>query len=215
MLSAEWKINNMSFNSILILIGFKGCGKSYYGKLVADELKIRYIDTDLMIEEAYVKQFNCRLSCKEISLREGEAWFRQLETQMIHSLKGVKDAVISLGGGGVLSLENRSFLKTIGSLVYLDTPKEIIKERMFKEGIPSFLDPRNPDASFEKMYQERYPLYTAISSHTINMDSKPQELVIKELFHYYCSLIGPHYQKGCACNSDFPSMVGVSKPYSR
>lgn len=171
--------NSLHYN--LILFGYKSSGKTYFGNLLAQELGKVFIDTDLLIEKLFEKKFHEELNCRQISIKIGEKGFRILEEEIIDSLEQVTKAIISVGGGAVLNPENCLRLEKNGKLVYLEVDKEIIKQRIFSSGIPSFLDPRNPEQSFEKMYEERKPIYSKVSKYKVNVQKKTDRQVLDEL----------------------------------
>jgi shikimate kinase len=167
----------------LILLGYKSSGKTFYGKLLAQTLGAAFIDTDQLIEKKYQNAFHEKYHCKQISLILGEEEFRNLEKTVIKDLKGRTNTIIALGGGAILLPENCSILEKLGKLVYLKTDKETIKQRVFNEGIPSFLDPNDPEGSFEKMYKEREPIYENIGEVIVNVQGKTDQQVLKELMN--------------------------------
>jgi shikimate kinase len=165
----------------LILIGYKSSGKSFFGSLLAQELEIPFIDTDQWIEKLYKKEFQEECNCRHISIKMGESGFRMLEERVIDDLKEISNAIIALGGGAILNSENCLKLKRLGRLVYLEADKEILKRRIFINGIPSFLDPKDPENSFERMYEERRPIYEKVSSFKIKLQGKTDRQVLNEL----------------------------------
>ncbi len=169
------------YQSNLILFGYKSSGKTYFGKIVSQALGRVFVDTDQLIEELYKKTFHELLTCRQISLKIGEDGFRQLETKVINSLQKMSNAIISLGGGALLNSDNSAILGNIGKLVYLEVDKEIIKQRIFAAGIPSFFDPLNPEKSFEKMWLERKSVYEKVSTLKINIQGKTDKEVLDEL----------------------------------
>lgn len=168
-----------------ILFGFKACGKSYFGRYLAQETGLCFIDSDQCIEALYTKEYGASLLCREIYKKIGNQAFRQLEYLAIASLVGMRNAVISLGGGTLIDPKNREILKNIGEFIYLEMDKEALKERLFSS-FPAFLDPLDPDASFEALYQERKLIYEQIVAHKICLDGKPDEYILhqlKEIMH--------------------------------
>ena len=165
----------------LILFGYKSSGKSYFGKLIAQELGVLFLETDELIEEMYEKKFHEKLNCRQISIKIGEDGFRLLEKKIIDSIEPESHAIISVGGGTVLNPDNCSKLKKNGKLIYLEVDKEIIKQRIFSNEIPSFLDPRDPERSFEKMYNERKPIYSQVGTFKVSIQKKTDRQVLDEL----------------------------------
>lgn len=92
----------------VILIGYRGSGKSSIGKRLADQLWLKFVDTDELVVQAAGK------SIREIFEQDGEARFRELETAAIQQALAAPDTVISLGGGAVLREENRALIKSSG-----------------------------------------------------------------------------------------------------
>lgn len=170
-----------SLHSNVILLGYKSSGKTYFGKLLAQELGEIFIDTDQLIEELYEKKFQEKLNCRQISIKIGKEGFRLLEREIIDSLGQVTKAVISVGGGAVLNPENCLGLRKNGKLVYLEVDKAIIKQRIFSGEIPSFLDPQDLEQSFEKMYEERQPIYSKVSTFKVSIQEKTDRQVLDEL----------------------------------
>jgi shikimate kinase len=89
----------------VILIGYRGSGKTTVGKKLADRLWQTFVDTDELI----VKMANKTI--KDIFEADGEQRFRDLESEAVQQACKLDDHVISLGGGAVLRAENRGLLK--------------------------------------------------------------------------------------------------------
>ena len=78
----------------IILIGFMGAGKTAVGKRLARQMDLTFVDTDDMIEEQQGR------SISDIFAKNGEAYFRSLETEVLCQLLDSKErCVISVGGG--------------------------------------------------------------------------------------------------------------------
>lgn len=156
--------------SSLILYGFQGCGKTYFGKLLANELGCVFIDTDERIEQEHGP-------CRCVVERFGEPYFRELEAKVIQELKWEGFAVISVGGGAVLNEASCLKLKALGTLVYLEHDKEVIKERSFEKGVPSYL----AHESFDEMYEKRKMVYESLSKNKVSLKEKTDRQVLEEL----------------------------------
>jgi len=165
----------------LILFGFKKCGKTYYGLRLSSRMHMRFIDTDLLIEELYYKKHHQELCCREISLKHGVPFFRNLEQEVISSFAQIDDAVISLGGGAVLDPKNVEYLQKMGTLVYLRADRETLKYRILTGELPSYFDVDNPIKSFEKIYEERLPIYEKVKAYCIDTENKDETEVIQSL----------------------------------
>jgi shikimate kinase len=166
---------------LMILFGYKSCGKTYLGKLLAQRLALRFIDTDDLVESL----FHPRMSCRAISLTRGEETFRILEKKVIHQLDSIAGAVLSVGGGAVLDADNRAHLSSLAPLIYLEIDKETLKKRLLQDELPSYLDPSDPEGSFEKMYEERKKIYENNAHITITLCGKKEHDILEELRSYY------------------------------
>ncbi len=144
---------NPSLPHNLVLVGFMGSGKSSLGRTAARELGFRFLDTDQMIVE------QCGRPISEIFATDGEAVFRAMETDVIRSLEGVRNCVVSTGGGAILAAENRSLLRALGFVVWLTASEETLFERVSRNSKRPLLQTANPRATLERLLRERDGLY--------------------------------------------------------
>ena len=169
----------------LILFGFKSCGKTTLGKKIAQRLDRPFIDTDSLVEQLYFEQTAQQLPFREIFKSVGADAFRALESDVLQQLKASQYVVIAVGGGLVLDPHNVAILAKLGKLVYLKVSKRIIKKRILNAELPVYLDPADPEGSFEKIYRERRIKYEKINAVSIDLENKTQDQVVLEL----CTLI--------------------------
>src|SRR6266545_4774483 len=101
-----------------------GAGKTSVGQLVARALGREFVDTDALIQR------QARMDVNEIFQREGEEGFRRREIAAIDRAIAIPGRVIAVGGGAVLSAENRTALKQAGLLVYLRATPETLAARL-------------------------------------------------------------------------------------
>lgn len=93
-------------NENIILIGFMGCGKTSVGKRLARRLNYSFTDTDQMIE----KKAGCTIN--QIFDTKGEAFFREMETELLEEMRSsFRQTVIATGGGLPVKKPNRELLK--------------------------------------------------------------------------------------------------------
>lgn len=97
----------------MVLIGMPGSGKTTVGQWLAAE-GYPFIDTDAEVEK------RCGCTIKALIEEKGEAFFRDLESEVIRDLSTRNGCVIATGGGAVLRAENVRCLKRNGRLYYLD-----------------------------------------------------------------------------------------------
>ena len=129
----------------IILIGPMGAGKTTVGKQLARRLCRPFFDSDREIEAA------CGVDIPTIFDFEGEAGFRHREERMIDLLTRKTDIVLATGGGAVLREENRQYLKTRGTVVFLDVNIDVQVERTSRNDSRPLLrqggQTRNPDGN--------------------------------------------------------------------
>lgn len=165
-----------------ILFGMKSSGKTSFGKKLAEKLGKAFIDTDHLIEQTFQATAQKKLTVSQIYQEVGPVTFRALEYEVIQSLQDVQNSVIAVGGGAMLLFENVEALKKNGHLIYLIFDREALKKRVLAEDpLPAFLDPNNPEASFDKMYDERDDYYKKIRAHEINITALKDEEVLKQI----------------------------------
>ncbi|MBR5997663.1 MAG: shikimate kinase [Deltaproteobacteria bacterium] len=111
-------------DSNIILIGFMGAGKSTVGRMLAEYLRWDFVDLDSLIEASA----GCAI--REIFAREGEAFFRDLETAQLRKMALFRKTVVATGGGAVIRAENRILLKQTGTVVYLRAQLETLQQRV-------------------------------------------------------------------------------------
>ena len=136
----------------IYLIGMMGAGKSTVGKLLAKKLAYRFIDTDTIIETVSKKSIN------EIFAEEGEASFRQLETDVLMQVSAYIRTVISTGGGIILHQENWSYLRD-GMIIWLDVPTEVLVKRLAQDKTRPLLQAQDLQEKLTNIKQERESLY--------------------------------------------------------
>lgn len=165
----------------IILIGMPSCGKSTVGVVLAKALGYRFVDSDLLIQERTGKLLS------EIIDEQGLERFNEIENEVNASLDCHK-AVIATGGSVIYGREAMEHLSSIGQVVYLKLPYEILCERIgdltargvsIKEG-----------QSFKELYEERVPLYEQYAEITVEAD----ELSIRELVHLLKDKICLHFE---------------------
>lgn len=168
----------------VILIGFKGSGKSTVGKILADLLGGAFTDTDGLIEELFEQETGKTVSFRDIYAEYGRSYFVELEKKAVAKALAGDYSVISLGGGTLENLEDKIDLsQTV--VVRLDVEKEELYNRIIKDGVPAFFDPEDSRGSFETFYERRAPRYNLVAEVTIdNTDKTPEEtaaLIVEHL----------------------------------
>lgn len=156
----------------IVLVGAPGSGKSSVGKALAAELERDFIDVDSRIEDVVGKPI------REIFADEGEAHFRELEESATLELIQ-SDAVVSLGGGAVLSEKVREALQH-HDVVWLKVSIGQATRRVGMNNVrPMLLG--NVRGKLIELLRERTPLYEAVATTTIDTDKRSPREIASEL----------------------------------
>lgn len=149
----------------LVLIGYRGCGKSCVGRQVAARLGWSFVDTDEQVEAADGRPVAA------IFEQAGEATFRRLEETIIARVTRAPRQVISVGGGAVLSEANRRALRDAGLCIWLAAPPEELHRRIQADpgttgGRPALTGCGGLD-EIRHLLGQRQPLYSALADHVV------------------------------------------------
>ncbi|MCK9615153.1 MAG: shikimate kinase [Candidatus Omnitrophica bacterium] len=145
----------------IYLVGFMGVGKTVVGKIIADKLKLKFIETDGTIE----KEEGCPIT--EIFATKGEQHFRQLESNLLKKISKETNLIVSCGGGLVCNKENLRILKETGTVFNLTAETKTIYERIKKYSHRPLLNVEDPVAKIDELMQKRSPYYKQ-AHHTID-----------------------------------------------
>lgn len=159
----------------VFLIGPMGAGKSTIGRLLSQELKFEFYDSDKVIEE------RCGANIPWIFDKEGEIGFREREESVIDELTQQKGIVLSTGGGAVMRAANRQYLASRGTVIYLCTSVEQQLARTARDRNRPLLQTADPEAVLRKLFEERDPLYRSVADIIIETDQRNPRWVIQDL----------------------------------
>jgi shikimate kinase len=155
-----------------------GAGKSTVGRLLATGCGFDFIDSDRELEQ------RAGASIAHMFEVEGEAAFRQRETQLLDELTGRSRLVLATGGGAVLSEHNRTLLRSRGLVIYLQASSEEIARRTRGDTSRPLLQVEDRRARIEQLLAQRGPLYRQ-TAHLVfrSAVANPRRLVARLLAH--------------------------------
>jgi shikimate kinase len=154
----------------IVLVGFMAAGKSRIGRLLAERLRLPFVDTDATIEESY------RLSVTDIFREHGEAEFREAERALVARLMSEEPKVVALGGGAFVDLRNRDTLNSRAWTVWLDPPFEVIIPRLKRSTARPLASSRS-EAEVRALWQERRQFYAKAHLRIETSDADPAQIV--------------------------------------
>ncbi|EAR61415.1 shikimate kinase [Oceanospirillum sp. MED92] len=152
-----------------------GAGKSTIGRLLSQELKLEFLDSDREIEN------RAGADIPWIFDVEGEEGFRDREESVIKDLAEKKSIVLSTGGGAVIRSANRACLQGNGTVVYLETSVEQQLDRTARDKNRPLLQTENPRQVLEDLMAKRHPLYLEAADIIIKTDKRHPKTVASEI----------------------------------
>lgn len=160
----------------LVLIGFMGSGKTSVGRWISQNANMAFYDTDEYIEKNQSKEI------KDIFAAEGEAYFRDLETQTIRFMsKKLNDSVISVGGGLPLREENQKLLKKLGYVVYLRAEESSLVKRLKNDSKRPLLAGDDMEKKIHELMQQRESIYLSVADMIVDTDEKTFAQIYNEI----------------------------------
>jgi len=163
----------------IVLIGYRGSGKTTVGKRLASRLWQEFIDIDDLI----VKQAGKTI--KEIFEDHGEPYFRELESLVVAQVSKMEEHVIGLGGGTLMREDNRHALKEKGhKIIYLRCEPEELLRRVQADPQtyatrPNLTNLGGGIEEIKKMLEEREPVYRQVADAELDVTRlSPEEAVV-------------------------------------
>ena len=167
----------------IVLIGYRGAGKSTVGRMLAARTGKEFVDADELVEK------QCGTSISDIVQSEGWQHFRDLEKGVIEEICRGNQLIIAPGGGAVLDPANVRALKKDGLVIWLKADGEVLGRRMNQ-------DPRTPASrptltgkgaleEFQEVLAARNPYYAAAAD--VQVDTS--ELSLEEVTEKVWSIV--------------------------
>jgi len=142
------RLNGINF----YIIGMMGAGKSSTGAVLAQALGYQFFDTDAVVEAAAGQ------TIAEIFDRQGEAAFRQMETNVLAELSTYRRLVVATGGGIVTQRQNWSYLHH-GIVVWLEVSPDVLQARLARDTGRPLLQGPDWETTFTTLLAQRQDLY--------------------------------------------------------
>lgn len=140
----------------IILIGMPGCGKSTFGRRLAQSCGLSFYDADAVLEEREQRTIKSFFA-------ESEEAFRLAETRTLEFLSQLEGAIIATGGGAVKRPVNMELLKANGTVIFIDREPGNIIGCLNNDDRP--LLSADKERIFT-LYEERIELYRHYADYT-------------------------------------------------
>lgn len=160
-----------------ILVGLMGSGKSSIGRRLATRLDLPMIDLDDYIVAKAGR------TIPEIFEQDGEAVFRQLETEALAEVVG-KPAVIATGGGAVLSETNRRIFKAHPPVIWLKATPEFLVKRIDGDSNRPLIAGGDTLNRLRELADIRYPLYEACADFALPRCDMKKSEALREILRF-------------------------------
>ena len=164
----------------VVLIGYMGSGKTTVGRLLAEEIKVEFIDLDDYIET----RLNEKIT--DLFATKGELYFRKKESELLNELLDDKrNLVIALGGGTpCYGVNMNTILQKTDLVFYIKLSIASLIERLHKEKehrplIAHLKDEDLPEFIGKHLFERS--VYYSRANYTVTGDHKDSELVKEEI----------------------------------
>jgi shikimate kinase len=156
----------------IVLIGMPGAGKSTIGVVLAKNLGMAFMDSDIVIQQVENKKLH------ELIDEHGQEGFLEIEDRVNASLNP-KSAVIATGGSVVYGEKAMKHLGEIALVCYLKLSYESIKDRLgdlHERGVVL-----KDGQTLKDLYDERVPLYEKYANMTVDCENKNIREIVMEI----------------------------------
>lgn len=164
----------------IVLIGYRGTGKSAVGALVAERLGLPYVAMDPLIVAKAGK------TIPEIVEQQGWPAFRDLESEVARELAQRDNQVIDTGGGVIERPENIDALQANGCIIWLKASVPTIIARIQNDTQrPSLTGGKSFTEEVTEVLERRTPKYRAAAQHEIDTDRLTPEQVTDKIVEIF------------------------------
>lgn len=165
----------------IYLVGMPGSGKTTFGKLLAKRLSYSFADLDERIVQAE------GMPVSELFDTQGEAYFREIESQELKCTINETHVIVATGGGTPCFTGNMDWMNQNGLTVFLNIPLDTIVKRLgqhARQKRPLFAGKNDEDLriTLAAMHEKRLPFYQQAQLHLT--EPRP-EIVADYLNQYY------------------------------
>jgi shikimate kinase len=167
---------------LIVLIGYRGTGKTTVARLLAEKLSMDWVDADVEIERRAGK------TIAEIFSSEGEGAFRDLESEVTADLASREKLVIAAGGGAVMREENRAALEAADAIVWLKADAEAVFQRTSADATSAARRPNLTSTGgigeIRQLLALREPIYRQCATCQVDTVGKSPANVVDEILSH-------------------------------
>jgi shikimate kinase len=173
----------------VVLIGYRGTGKTSVAQQLAQRVGWSWVDTDAEIQRA------AGTTIAELFAAQGEQAFRELESRIIAQVAQREQTIVATGGGAVLRDDNRLRLRACGRVVWLRAAPETIFLRLQNDHRTSeqrpALTPLGQREEIQRLVELREPLYRQCADLIVDTDQRCVAEVVEHILQAASAWFAP------------------------
>jgi shikimate kinase len=166
-------------HDLILLVGYRGVGKTTIGRQLAKSLEYDFLDTD----EEIVRRKKMQIA--EIVATKGWQEFRQYECEVLLNVRDRRATVVATGGGAIAHQQEWLELRRRGVVFWLTAAAHVLQERLHHDHVSPDTRPSLTGAGLEEeivtVLRERNPLYKQVAHHCIDTSQKQIQEIVSEI----------------------------------
>ncbi|KPK15698.1 MAG: hypothetical protein AMK69_26970 [Nitrospira bacterium SG8_3] len=166
----------------IVLIGYRGTGKTAVGEALSKRLGRAFYDADAYLERKHGRTIS------EMVAEEGWPFFRAREKEIIEEIAAKDDCVIATGGGAVVDKDNAACLGSEGVFVLLKADTDTMIQRILGDEMSSQQRPKLLGGDIyeetERLLKERMPIYEGVADFSVDTSNLAIDEVVEQIVRY-------------------------------
>jgi shikimate kinase len=164
----------------IVLIGYRGTGKSVVGAILSRRLGMRYIGMDAAIVDS------AGMAIPDIVEKYGWPGFRDLESVQARELAGLDNLIIDTGGGIIERPENIDALQKSARIFWLKARVDTIVTRIQGDTQrPPLTSGKGFTEEVAEVLERRIPKYRSAAHHEIDTDELTPEQIADRIIEIW------------------------------
>lgn len=166
----------------IVLIGYRGTGKTVVGKALSRRLERPFYDADAYLEEKLGR------TIRDMVAGQGWPFFRAREKEVIREIAAKDDCVIATGGGAVMDKDNVARLRDKGTFVLLKADMDTMIRRILGDESSPQQRPKLSEGDIyeetERLLRQRMPIYEDVADFSVDTSNLTIDGVVDQIVRY-------------------------------
>ena len=167
----------------IVLIGYRGTGKTVVGKALSERLARPFVDADVYIEEKAGRTIS------DMVASDGWPFFRAKEKEVVREISAMENHVIAPGGGAVMDDENVAYLRKKGWFVLLKADIDTMIQRIQGDETSAQQRPKLLESDIYEetrtLLKERMPIYEGVADFAVDTTHLTVDEVVEEIIEAF------------------------------